>query len=341
MENKRPLLSICIPTYNRSRYLKSNLLAIFNQVKGKDDIEIIISNNCSTDETESVAKPYLNIPFVKYYKQVENIGGIKNILKLAKEYANGEFCWIIGDDDFIVKGAIERVITIIKKYPNIDYIYAKISHLSMQEYNTSGVLQLPSYVEASNNLKTNFEIHEIAKFEELISPQYSIIFLGELMGSIFRRKIWLQYNLQPQGEYLTTLETTYPHCVILANTFFGKKAIYTKMPLVLALDGAREWWYKVGYILIVHVKSLLDLYKEKGLDKHILKKCYQTYIEITFSYAVKYLMNKNSPQRNQISLSQYFLFLLMHPILFCKVFMAIILRYIKTSICSSLKSNVI
>ena len=329
MEDKQPLLSICIPTYNRSRYLKSNLLAIFNQAKNRNDIEIIISNNCSPDETEEVVKPYLEIPILKYYKQVENIGGIKNMLKIVKEYATGEFCWIIGDDDFLVEGAIERVITIIKKYPNIDYIYAKISHLTMQEYNTSEVLDLPSYVEASNNQKTKFEIQEIAKFEELVSPQYSILFLSELMGSIFRRKLWLQYDLQPIGEDLTTLETTYPHCVILANTLFGRKAIYTKMTLVLALDGAREWWYKWGYILIVHIKSLLDLYQEKGIDKQILNSCYQTYISKTFFFTIKYLIHKNASQRKLIPFRQYFVFLLMNPILSSKALVALIASKIK------------
>lgn len=67
-----PLLSICIPTYNRSKYLAQTLDS-FVDSKGFDDrVEIIISDNCSTDDTEKVCKKYtVKYNNFKYYRQLK------------------------------------------------------------------------------------------------------------------------------------------------------------------------------------------------------------------------------------------------------------------------------
>ena len=57
MSDVKPLLSICIPTYNRSGYLEQCLESIVHQERF-DEIEVIISDNCSTDDTEAVCKKY-------------------------------------------------------------------------------------------------------------------------------------------------------------------------------------------------------------------------------------------------------------------------------------------
>ena len=50
-------LSICIPTYNRSKHLKNCLNSIIlNLNYRKEDVQICVSDNCSTDETESVVR---------------------------------------------------------------------------------------------------------------------------------------------------------------------------------------------------------------------------------------------------------------------------------------------
>lgn len=49
MEEKKPLLSICIPTYNRAEYLEKSLESIIRQSEfHSDDVDVVISDNCST-----------------------------------------------------------------------------------------------------------------------------------------------------------------------------------------------------------------------------------------------------------------------------------------------------
>ena len=56
MKNSTPLLSICIPTYNRAPYLEATLESLTSQpvFQNTREVEIVISDNCSTDRTPSV-----------------------------------------------------------------------------------------------------------------------------------------------------------------------------------------------------------------------------------------------------------------------------------------------
>lgn len=75
MKNKKPLLSICIPTYNRSRYLAvslNNIIKHANTFYG--EIEIIISDNASTDDTATVVSDAQNsFGALFYYRNDSNL----------------------------------------------------------------------------------------------------------------------------------------------------------------------------------------------------------------------------------------------------------------------------
>ena len=55
---EKPLLSICIPTYNRAELLRDNLEHIVSDPDFDDEVEIVISDHCSTDETRTVGEEY-------------------------------------------------------------------------------------------------------------------------------------------------------------------------------------------------------------------------------------------------------------------------------------------
>ena len=65
-------LSICIPTYNRAKHINNCLNSILlNELN--NDFEIIISDNGSTDNTESIVHEYIDKLPIKYFKNEENI----------------------------------------------------------------------------------------------------------------------------------------------------------------------------------------------------------------------------------------------------------------------------
>lgn len=107
---KRPLLSICIPTYNRAEALWQSLELMAHNKEFNEEIEIVISDNASTDSTKEVgahfSKMYKNI---KYFRNDENIRD-KNF-SLSLDRANGEYLKLMKDNLIIA----ERGLTYLKK----------------------------------------------------------------------------------------------------------------------------------------------------------------------------------------------------------------------------------
>ncbi len=108
----KPLLSICIPTYARSGYLKRCLESILIQLDNEklmDLVEVVISDNCSPDDTETIARKYKNsFKHFIYSRNEKNVGFDLNILNVVTS-ATGTYCWYLGDDDVVVNGAIRFV----------------------------------------------------------------------------------------------------------------------------------------------------------------------------------------------------------------------------------------
>ena len=96
------LLTICIPTYNRADFLKETLNRICKSLSFYqlgDAIEVLIGDNSSTDETESVCSSFCANRNFRYIKNSVNFGCEKNWFNLVHE-AQGKFVWILSDDDF-------------------------------------------------------------------------------------------------------------------------------------------------------------------------------------------------------------------------------------------------
>ncbi len=114
---QKPLLTIAIPTYNRKDKLKLCLQYILEQSEGRDDIEILVSDNCSSDGTEELMKTIAEKnPKINYCRNSENIGPDRNFLN-CYEKATGDYILLLGDDDMLLPGGIERIISSIEKKP--------------------------------------------------------------------------------------------------------------------------------------------------------------------------------------------------------------------------------
>lgn len=113
------ILSILIPTYNRSEFLIRNLELLFKYLETlhlNKDIEIIVSNNCSLDNTDEAIKGFVKknpICKINYYRQVENIGLQANAL-FVLEKSHSEYIMYLGDDDFIDFGYLQGVLEHIR-----------------------------------------------------------------------------------------------------------------------------------------------------------------------------------------------------------------------------------
>lgn len=118
-------LAICIPTYNRPQYLMTMLETIRIQINdyNRDRIQICVSDNASEDSYENVINfmESLDVEF-KYSRMDKNYGADINFLK-AVEIADAEYCWLAGDDDGIVDGAIDIVLDYLDNNSDISVFW--------------------------------------------------------------------------------------------------------------------------------------------------------------------------------------------------------------------------
>ncbi|MDR1460556.1 MAG: glycosyltransferase family 2 protein [Campylobacteraceae bacterium] len=120
MESNK-LLSIAIPTYNRAIVVKKLLTDLIPKVKPYD-IAIYISDNASPDNTQSVIEEMkAQYRFIYSNRNEMNVGGDRNFEKVLK-MSSSQYTWLLGDDDTIDDGGIEKVLEIIKKNTFYDLI---------------------------------------------------------------------------------------------------------------------------------------------------------------------------------------------------------------------------
>jgi len=106
----QPLLTIAIPTYNRSRYLRELLSVLEDQIAGESRIEFLVSDNASTDDTPSVIAEFQERGLkMRYLRNSKNIGADGNFLQCF-ELAGGKYFWLFGDDDILLPGSLSLLI---------------------------------------------------------------------------------------------------------------------------------------------------------------------------------------------------------------------------------------
>ena len=117
------LISICIPTYNRPLELKRMLESI--DTTKYDDVDIVISENCSPKqaETRAVVDEYKSQSKyeIHYYENEHNVGYDKNIRALVAR-ATGRFCMFFSDDDIFMPGAMDDYVEFVRQHKDFGFI---------------------------------------------------------------------------------------------------------------------------------------------------------------------------------------------------------------------------
>lgn len=117
-EKRVPKVSICMPTYNRERFLSEAIESVLAQDFG--DFECIICDDASTDNTEEVIKKYKD-ERIRYVRNDFNLGQFPNTSRCLN-LASGEYVIIFHDDDIMMQGLLKKEAELLDKYPNVGLV---------------------------------------------------------------------------------------------------------------------------------------------------------------------------------------------------------------------------
>ena len=127
--DNKPLVSIIITSFNRAVWIEKAIQSALAQ--DYPNLEIIISDNNSTDNSDEIIKKYTPDKRIKYFRNEVNIGMVANFKIATAQRASGTFVNYISSDDYLSNNYfISEAVDLINKYPNVVLVTAKYSTLT-------------------------------------------------------------------------------------------------------------------------------------------------------------------------------------------------------------------
>ena len=241
------LLSICIPTYNRSKKVRELLKYLEYEIEKIEDLkfkfEIIVGDNSSDKLTQDICintKLYKQNS-LKYIKNEDNIGLIGNVLNLASK-SNGEYVWIMGDDDIYY----DNILFLIKEsILEDDYSYIYLNHRAYEE----GKIGSSGFDSAVDLNKES--IYEDGKVMALDIWKYTQTSLMFISASIFKKE-----DLKKCLESKKSIDITYPLYMSLFCAAQGRSKIIKKI-CIDNIWGTTSWSDSKSRIFNLFIPKIL------------------------------------------------------------------------------------
>jgi len=128
LKKNDPKVSIGLPVYNGQNYLQEAVESLLNQ--NYNNIEIIISDNASTDRTEKICKHYAEgDDRIKYFRQSQNRGAAFNYNFVFKKSDGKYFKWA-AHDDICMPDFVKECVSVLENYPGVVLCYPKIVNIN-------------------------------------------------------------------------------------------------------------------------------------------------------------------------------------------------------------------
>ncbi len=215
-----PKLSICIATLNRAAFLGETLDSIIAQAT--DEVEIIVVDGASTDNTEELVRGYQQrFPRLNYLR-LEAKGGVDKDYCRTVELAQGEYCWLMSDDDLLKPGAIQAILEATQRdYPLI------IVNSEVRNINVSKLVvpaRLPFITDQVYGPTDNQRL--------FIDTAYYISFIGCV---VVRRQLW---NERQKEQYIGT---EFVHIGVIFQSPFNGDVLVIARPWITIRYGNASW----------------------------------------------------------------------------------------------------
>jgi abequosyltransferase len=118
-----PLISVCIPAYNRASVLPALLDSIFGQGYAHFEVVICEDQSPEREKIRSVVAGYraAHAGTIRYFENETNLGYDGNLRRLVKQ-STGRYCLFMGNDDLMCPGALDAVAGAIGRHPNVGVV---------------------------------------------------------------------------------------------------------------------------------------------------------------------------------------------------------------------------
>lgn len=226
-----PLLSICIATYNRARFIGETIDSIVGQLTS--DVELLVLDGASPDGTAAEVEAHAcGHPGVRYVREEINSGVDRDYDK-AVLHARGRYCWLMTDDDLLLPGAVARVLSALADEPRLLVVNAEVRSVDFAIPLQERLLAMDA--------DRDYESGEAQAFFAQVAAHLK--FIGAV---VIARQAWMQRAREP---YFGTL---FVHAgVIFQSPSIGRTRVLAEPVMVIRYGNAmwtarafEIWMYK-------------------------------------------------------------------------------------------------
>jgi glycosyltransferase involved in cell wall biosynthesis len=212
-----------------------------------DDVEIIILDGASKDNTPAIVESYRQrFPRLRYIRESIN-GGVDKDYDRAVQAAMGEYCWLMSDDDLLAPNAVRTVLSAIDRAFSLIVVNAEVRTPDMSEIAESQRLQFDSDRE--------YEPHQMDAFFKDTAAYLS--FIGCV---VIRRSIWME---RERARYFGSL---FIHMGVIFQAPLPDRVLVIARPLISIRYGNALWKPKEFEIWMFMWPTLLSSFEHISLS---------------------------------------------------------------------------
>ncbi|NME68167.1 glycosyltransferase family 2 protein [Flammeovirga aprica] len=246
------LLDILIPTFNRGEDLLFNLNLLsdyISKIEHSNEIQIIISDNCSDDNTEQLVSTFKhNNPSlsIQYFRNSENIGLERNAVEVLSK-SSAEYIMWLGDDDYLPNGYLAFILKHIRDEELGFILPRNINIVGRNEFETFAS-ENPTYETKKAGYQSMYEIGH---------------FSHQMSGIVLRRENLLDKYLEKdnwRNVYLFMFFTNY--CILNYNGIFVED-----YKVSITQGNSKAWSYDKAGLLPEVYKSYYYFIEALGEEK--------------------------------------------------------------------------
>ena len=297
---RRPLLSCAITTYNRAQWLKHSLPRLMEAARPfRDQVEVVVCDNTSTDGTPDVVAPFVGMPGFSSHRNPANLGMLGN-LGATTRASNGAYVWLMGDDDLIIDGAIEAVLSGLEQHPDVEMAYMNYAYTNFdapeQLSDPNDILRTAKSIGYGGPNRRVAALREVAALNENL--------FTAIYACAFRRDHALRaYQQNVAGPPFSSLLTCIPSSVYALSALQDRPAWWVGRP-AMVVNMNVSW---LRWALLWHLERMPDLFDAAELagidpvrvDRHRFKHCWNA-----SEWARMALMEAEDPIREGFSVAR-------------------------------------
>ena len=219
-ERAAPMLTICIATYNRGKFIGATLDSILAQLA--PEVELLVVDGASTDDTPEVMARYAaRCPALRYIREQVN-SGVDQDYDKAVAYARGQYCWLMSDDDLLKPGAVHCVLAAIDGKHDLIVANTEIWNADFSDRLLERRLEISADIDYGKGERDRF----------FVATANQLCFIGCV---VIRREFWLARD---RASYYGSL---FIHVGVIFQPPAIDNAKVIAQPLIAIRDGNANW----------------------------------------------------------------------------------------------------